>query len=95
MFFYSITMSWLGQTKISKEKFNDAKKAINIFDVNVNNIVVSELIETKINSKYLIVYLHEVMVDDYILKTVLDKIKEIISIERFDDTKILIDIPRW
>ena len=31
------------------------------------------------------------MVDDYILDKVLDKVKEIIGIEKFDDTKILID----
>ena len=31
------------------------------------------------------------MVDDYIIDKVLDKNKEIINIEKFDDTKILID----
>ena len=31
------------------------------------------------------------MVDDYMQVKVLDKIKEIIGIERFDGTKILID----
>ena len=31
------------------------------------------------------------MVDDYLLDRVLDKIKKIIGIENFDDTKILID----
>ena len=31
------------------------------------------------------------MVDDHMLNKVLDNIKEIISIEKFDDTKILID----
>ena len=31
------------------------------------------------------------MVDDYMLNKVLEKIKEIISIKEFDDTKILID----
>ena len=30
-------------------------------------------------------------VDDYMLNEALDKIKEIIDIEEFDDTKILID----
>ena len=33
----------------------------------------------------------EKMFDDYMLDKVLEKIKEIISIEQFDDTKILID----
>ena len=31
------------------------------------------------------------MVDDYMLDKVLDKIKEIIAIEKFDNTKILIE----
>ena len=43
-----------GETKIAKEKFNTAKKPINIWDVNNDNIVISKLIETKTNSKYLI-----------------------------------------
>ena len=40
--------------KIAEEKFYAAKKPIKIWDVNVDNIVVSKLIETKTNSKYLI-----------------------------------------
>ena len=43
-----------GETKTAKEKFYAAKKPINICDVNVDNIVISKLIETKTNSKYLI-----------------------------------------
>ena len=31
------------------------------------------------------------MIDDYVLDKVLDKIEEIIGIEKFEDTKILID----
>ena len=31
------------------------------------------------------------MIDDYVLDKVLDKIKEILGIEKFDSTKILID----
>ena len=42
-----------GETKRAKEKFYAAKKTINIWDVNADNIVVSKLIETKYNSKYL------------------------------------------
>ena len=37
--------------------FGEIKKPINIWDVNVDNIVISKLIETKTNSKYLIGYL--------------------------------------
>ena len=37
------------------------KKPINIWDVNVDNTVVSKLVETKANSKYLIEYLDKVI----------------------------------
>ena len=40
--------------KIAEEKFYAAKKPIKIWDVNVDNIVVSKLVETKTNIKYLI-----------------------------------------
>ena len=43
-----------GEKEIAKEKFYAAKKSIKIWDVNVDNIVVSKLVETKTNSKYLI-----------------------------------------
>ena len=43
-----------GKTKMATEKFYAAKKPIKIRDVNVENIVISKLIETKTNSKYLI-----------------------------------------
>ena len=43
-----------GETKVAKEKFYAVKKTINIWDVNVDNIVISKLVETKTNSKYLI-----------------------------------------
>ena len=34
------------KTKIAKEKFYDAKKPIKIWDVNVDNIVISKLAKT-------------------------------------------------
>ena len=37
------------------------KKTIKIWDVDVNNIVISKLVETKSNSKYLIGYLSKVI----------------------------------
>ena len=46
-----------GQTKVTKEKFYPVKKTMKISDVNVDNIVISKLVETKTNSKYLIRYL--------------------------------------
>ena len=45
-------MIW--RKKVTKEKLSTAKKSIQIWDVNINNIVISILIETKTNSKYFI-----------------------------------------
>ena len=39
-----------GETKVAKERFSRCQKkerAINVWDVNIDNIVVSKLIETK------------------------------------------------
>ena len=46
--------------KLAKEEFYWAKKPINICDVNLDNIVVSRLIQQKNNSKYLTGYLDNV-----------------------------------
>ena len=45
-----------GEKNVTKEKFYVAKKPTKIWDVNVDNIVISKLIETKTNSKNLIKY---------------------------------------
>ena len=45
-----------GKTKIAKENFYAAKKRIKIWYVNVDNKVISKLVKTKTNSKYLIGY---------------------------------------
>ena len=50
-----------GETKIAKEKFYAAKKPIKVWDVNADNIVISNLVKTKTNSKYLIGYLDKVI----------------------------------
>ena len=42
------------EKEIAKEKCYDAKKPIKILNVNFDNIVVSKLVETKTNSRYLI-----------------------------------------
>ena len=46
-----------GEKEISKEKFYVAKRPIKICDVNADSIVISKLVKTKTNSKYLIGYL--------------------------------------
>ena len=56
-----------GETKIVKQEFYGAKKkekkkkTMKIWDVDVNKIVISKLVETKINSTYLIGYLDKVI----------------------------------
>ena len=50
-----------GDKEIAKEKFYTAKRPIKIWDVNVDNIVISKLVITKANSKYLIGYLDKVI----------------------------------
>ena len=43
-----------GEKEIAKEEFYASKKPRKIWDVNVDNIVISKLVKTKTNSKYLI-----------------------------------------
>ena len=50
-----------GETKIAKEKFSAVKNRLCIWDVNINNIVISKLIKTKTNSKHFIGYLDKVI----------------------------------
>ena len=50
-----------GETKVAKESFYGAKRPIKIQYVGVNNTVISKLVETKINSKYLTGYLDKIM----------------------------------
>ena len=50
-----------GEREKAKEKFYAAENHIKIFDVNVHNIVISKLVKTKINSKYLVGYLDKVI----------------------------------
>ena len=49
-FFNSIIILRFGKTKVAKEEFYGAKKPIKIWNVNIDNIVISKLIETKNNS---------------------------------------------
>ena len=46
-----------GDREKAKGKFYAAKRPIKIWDVNVDNTVISKLVKTKTNSKYLIGYL--------------------------------------
>ena len=46
-----------GDKEIAKEKLYAGKRPIKICKVNVDNIVISKLVKTKTNSKYLIGYL--------------------------------------
>ena len=50
-----------GETKVTKERFYAAKKPIKIWDVDIDNIVISTFAKTKTNSKYLIGNLDKVI----------------------------------
>ena len=63
--------------KVAAEEFYGGKELINIWNVNVDNIVISKLAKTKNNSKYLIVYLNELIRP---LVLILPKISEHINI---------------
>ena len=85
-----------GETKVTKEKFYAAKKPIKIWDVNVDNIVISKLVKTKTNSKYLIGYLDKTIrplvlimpkMNGYV-KTFKDKTNKLIYF-LIDDEKLL------
>ena len=42
-----------GETKVIKETFYATKEPLEIWDVNVDNIVISKLVKAKTNSQYL------------------------------------------
>ena len=52
-------MAKCGKTEIAQEKCYAAKISIKIWNGNVSNIVISKLVKTKTNPKYLIGYLDE------------------------------------
>ena len=54
IFVHIIKILRFGKREVAKEKFNAAKKLVEIWDVNVENIVISKLLKTKTNSKYFI-----------------------------------------
>ena len=55
--FFFDSMFGFGKMEIVKEKSYASKKTINIWDINIGNIVISKLIKTKTVYKYLIGYL--------------------------------------
>ena len=69
-----------GKIKLEEEEFHGAKKTAKMWDVNVNNTVISKLVEAKNNYKYLIEYL-----DDIIRSLVLMLSKISGYVKRFKD----------
>ena len=60
-FFDSLIMLRFGKIKEAREELYGAQKLIEFWDVNADNIVISKLVDTKNNSKYLIEYLDKVI----------------------------------
>ena len=50
-------------TEIAKEKFYAAKKSTKIWDVNIDNILISKSVKTKTNFKYSVGYLDKDILD--------------------------------
>ena len=88
----------LGKTEVAKEKFYAVKKYIRNSGANVDNIIISKSVKTKLNSKYLIEYLDKVIIPKVLImpkmigyvKTfkVEDKINKLMSLF-IDDEKLL------
>ena len=68
--------------KKAKRKNLCCKKPITVWDVNIDNIVISKLVETKTNSKYLIEYLGQVKIP---LVLILPKMSEYVKIFKVKD----------
>ena len=60
-FLDSMKILRLGETKVTRENLYGAKRPINTWNVNFDNSVISKLLETKSNYKYLIGYLDAVI----------------------------------
>ena len=74
------------------------KKPIKICDVNVDNLVISKLVKTKTNSKYLIVYLDEGIRPVFLIMPKMSRYVKTFKVEdknnkfmsfRIDDRKLL------
>ena len=83
---------------IAKEKFYAGNRPINIWDVNVDNIVILKLVKTKTNSKNLIGYLDKTIRPLLLIMPKMSryfktfKVKEVHNILMFfliDDEKLL------
>ena len=61
VFVDSIIILKFVKIKVAKEEFYGARKPMKIWDVDVDSIVISKLVETKNNPKYLIGYFDEVI----------------------------------
>ena len=59
--FDSMKIMRFSKRKVATEELYGGKKPTNIWDVNGDNIVISKWAKTKNNSKYLIVYLNEII----------------------------------
>ena len=60
-FFDCMIMLRFDKTKVTKKELYGTIKPIKIWDVDIDNIIISKSIEIKNNSKYLIGYLHDVI----------------------------------
>ena len=76
-----------GEKEIAKEKFYAAKNPIKIWDVNVDDIVISKLVKTKASSGYLIRIKFDIAIRPLVL--IMRKMKGYVVTFHIDDDKLL------
>ena len=75
------------QKSIAKEEFYGPKKAINIWDVTDDNIVISNLTETKNDCKYSVGYLDEVIRSLFLMLPIVSQNVKTFKVEDGDNNK--------
>ena len=60
--FASTIMMRLGKTRVAKEELYGEKLPIQFWDINGDNIVISELLETKIDYRYYLIIKTEIKI---------------------------------
>ena len=74
-----------GKTKLTKEKFYDAKNPLTTWDVDINNIVILKVVKT--NSRHLVGYLDNVIRPSLLMLRKLSRHVQIFKVKNGDKNK--------
>ena len=80
----------VGDREIAKKSFMLQKKPIKIWDVNVDNIVISKLVKTKTNSKCLIGYLEKAIKPLVLIMPKMSRYVKTFKVENSNKQKVLV-----